>query len=35
LAKLGYEGDCCIEREAGEQRVADIKTARKFVTQLN
>jgi sugar phosphate isomerase/epimerase len=35
LAKLGYEGDCCIEREAGEQRVTDIKTARKFVTQLN
>ena len=35
LAKLGYEGDCCIEREAGEQRVADIKTACKFVTQLN
>jgi L-ribulose-5-phosphate 3-epimerase len=35
LAKLGYEGDCCIEREAGEQRVADIKTAREFVTQLN
>ena len=35
LAKLGYEGDCCIEREADDQRVADIKTARKFVTQLN
>jgi len=35
LAKLGYEGDCCIEREAGEQRVADIKTAREFITQLN
>jgi len=35
LAKLGYEGDCCIEREAGEQRIADIKTACKFVTQLN
>ncbi len=35
LAKLGYEGDCCIEREAGEQRIVDIKTARKFVTQLN
>ena len=34
LAKLGYEGDCCIEREADDQRVADIKTAREFITQL-
>ena len=34
LAKLGYEGDCCIEREADDQRIADIRTAREFVTQL-
>ena len=34
LAKLGYNGDCCIEREADDQRVADIKTASEFVTQL-
>ncbi len=34
LAKLGYDGNCCIEREADDQRVADIKTARDFVTQL-
>ena len=34
LAKVGFEGDCCIEREADDQRVADIRTAREFVTQL-
>ncbi|MBS33544.1 MAG: xylose isomerase [Verrucomicrobiales bacterium] len=34
LSKLGYDGDCCIEREADDQRVADIRTAREFVTQL-
>ena len=34
LAKVGYEGDCCIEREADDQRVTDIRTAREFVTQL-
>ena len=34
LTKLGYDGDCCIEREADDQRVADIRTAREFVTQL-
>jgi sugar phosphate isomerase/epimerase len=34
LAKLDYRGDCCIEREADDQRVADIRTAREFVTQL-
>ena len=34
LDKLGFNGDCCIEREAGEQRIADIRTAREFVTQL-
>ena len=34
LAKVDFEGHCCIEREADEQRVADIRTAREFVTQL-
>lgn len=34
LEELGYAGDCCIEREAGEQRVADIIAARRFVASL-
>ena len=34
LAKIDFKGHCCIEREADEQRVADIRTAREFVTQL-
>lgn len=34
LAKIDYEGDCCIEREADNQRVADIRAARQFITQL-
>ena len=34
LAKVDFRGHCCIEREADEQRVADIRTAREFVTQL-
>jgi len=32
LAETGYTGDLCIEREAGDQRVADIIAAREFVT---
>ncbi|MCP5520206.1 MAG: TIM barrel protein [Verrucomicrobiales bacterium] len=35
LQELGYAGDCCIEREAGEQRVADIVAARQFVEKLH
>ena len=31
LGRVGYDGDLCIEREAGNQRVADIKTAKEFV----
>jgi len=31
LGRLGYKGDLCIEREAGNQRVEDIRTAREFV----
>jgi sugar phosphate isomerase/epimerase len=34
LGRVGYEGDLCIEREAGNQRVEDIRTARKFVESL-
>lgn len=31
LREIGFNGYCCIEREAGTQRVADIITARKMV----
>jgi L-ribulose-5-phosphate 3-epimerase len=31
LEEIGYEGDLCIEREAGTQRVADIAAARVMV----
>ena len=34
LAKVDFRGHCCIEREADDQRVVDIRTAREFVTQL-
>ncbi len=35
LEAIGFDGYCCIEREAGQQRVADIRTAREFVEGLN
>ncbi|MGA0846373.1 MAG: sugar phosphate isomerase/epimerase family protein [Luteolibacter sp.] len=35
LADSGYQGNLSIEREAGEQRLADIQTARDFVLNLN
>ncbi len=31
LAEAGYDGDLCIEREAGEQRIEDIRTAADVV----
>ena len=31
LREIGFTGHCCIEREAGTQRVVDIITARKMV----
>jgi len=31
LASTGYQGNLCIEREAGEQRLADIRAARDHV----
>ncbi len=34
LAGLGFQGDLCIEREAGNQRVEDIQTAREYVQRL-
>lgn len=33
LAELGYTGALCIEREAGSQRVADIRTAAEFLAR--
>lgn len=33
LADASYHGDLCIEREAGTQRVADIRAAAAFVTR--
>lgn len=34
IEKLGFKGDLAIEREAGEQRVADIRTAQQYLTSL-
>ena len=34
LEEIGYHGDLCIEREAGTQRVEDIRAARAFLEQL-
>ena len=34
LKKLRFAGDCIIEREAGNQRVADIRTAKEVVEQV-
>jgi L-ribulose-5-phosphate 3-epimerase len=31
LEQIGFRGDLCIEREAGNQRVADIRTAREMI----
>jgi len=35
LGQVGFHGDLCIEREAGEQRVADIRAARELVQRLS
>lgn len=35
LGEIGFNGDLCIEREAGDQRVADIRAAREFVERLS
>jgi L-ribulose-5-phosphate 3-epimerase len=34
LERVGFKGDLCIEREAGQQRTEDIRAARKFVESL-
>lgn len=34
LQELRFAGHCCIEREAGTQRVADIRTARQLTEQV-
>jgi sugar phosphate isomerase/epimerase len=34
LREFGFNGHCCIEREAGTQRVADIIAARKMVEKM-
>lgn len=34
LHGLGFTGNCCIEREAGTRRVADIREARSYVEAL-
>jgi L-ribulose-5-phosphate 3-epimerase len=34
LDELGFEGNLCIEREAGTQRVQDIRTARQMVETI-
>lgn len=31
LDEVKFDGYCCIEREAGNQRVADIKAEKEFV----
>ena len=34
LAQVGFKGDLCIEREAGTQRVVDIRAAREMVEKI-
>ena len=34
LEEIGFSGDLCFEREAGSQRVQDIRTARQFLEEL-
>ncbi|RPJ81340.1 MAG: sugar phosphate isomerase/epimerase [Acidobacteria bacterium] len=34
LDAVGFKGDLCIEREAGKERVADIRAAREYVERL-
>lgn len=35
LQQVGFKGDLCIEREAGDQRVADIRAARAMVEGIS
>lgn len=34
LREIGFNGDLCIEREAGDNRIADIRTAKDFVGRI-
>ena len=34
LRDLHFNGNCCLEREAGDQRIADLQTARQLVEKL-
>jgi len=34
LSELKFAGNACIEREAGNQRAADIRTAREYIQTL-
>jgi sugar phosphate isomerase/epimerase len=34
LAEVGFTGNLCIEREAGKQRVVDIRSAREYVEKV-
>ncbi len=34
LRRLGFAGDCCVEREAGNQRVRDVETAREYLAKI-
>ncbi|MDX1952591.1 MAG: sugar phosphate isomerase/epimerase family protein [Verrucomicrobiota bacterium] len=34
LQQVGFQGNCCIEREAGNQRIEDIKTAHSYLVNL-
>lgn len=34
LLEIGFKGDLCIEREAGDNRIADIRTAKEFVGRI-
>jgi L-ribulose-5-phosphate 3-epimerase len=34
LEEIGFQGFCCFEREAGSQRVEDIRSGRQFVESL-
>jgi len=35
LAQVGFQGNLCIEREAGDQRIADIRSARELIERLS
>ena len=35
LDQVGFQGNLCIEREAGNQRVADIRSARELIERLS